>query len=199
MDLVYEVLDESLLCRIGFVQDGQPYVLPTLLVRQGDTLYFHGAQTNRMFRLMAEGSPVCVEATVVDAIVMGRSVFQHSMNYRSVVVLGCGQEVIDRDAKHEAMLALVDRVIPGRASGLRPLSEAELRSTRVIAMHLSECSAKVRTGPGVDNQIDYGSPAWAGELPLRIVAGTPVPDEHVPAATPVPRHVLTWGLERRGV
>jgi nitroimidazol reductase NimA-like FMN-containing flavoprotein (pyridoxamine 5'-phosphate oxidase superfamily) len=197
-DLVRQILDEALMCRVAFVDGGRPYVLPTLHTRQGDMLYFHGSQQNRMLDRML-GEPICVEATVIDSLVLGRSVFQNSMNYRSVVLLGTGQEVVDRDAKLEAMLALVDRLLPGRSPELRPLTEAELRSTRVIAVPLEECSAKVRTGPPVDKEADYDLPVWAGELPLRIVPGTPIPEPHLTPGVEPRDNVAAWGSGRSGV
>jgi len=196
LDLVHEVLDGALLCRIAFVHDGQPFIQPTLVVRQDDQLFFHGSHTNRMFAMLCAGDPLCVEATIVDGLVLGRSVYQHSMNFRSVVVLGRGVEIVDREAKLEAMLLLMERVVPGRHSQLRPLSNVELAGTRVISMKLSECSAKVRVGPPNDTEDDLMLPSWAGELPLRLVPGTPVPDPRLAPGTPVPDHVLEWGRSR---
>lgn len=199
LDLVHEVLDESLMCHVGFVVDDQPYVLPTLHVRLGDTLLIHGSRRNRMFNLIADGAPVCIEATILDSLAMGRSVLQNSVNYRSVVVLGKGQAVEDPEAKLERMLALVEKFIPGRLPGLRPLTDAELNSTLLVSIPLAECSVKVRTGDGSDSVEDRALPVWAGELPLRVTPGEPIPDEHVPAGTAVPEYLRSWGQGRTGV
>jgi nitroimidazol reductase NimA-like FMN-containing flavoprotein (pyridoxamine 5'-phosphate oxidase superfamily) len=197
--LAYEILDEALWCRVAFVDDGQPLVLPTIHVRQGDRLLLHGARANRMLAQVAAGAPVCVEATVVDALALGRSVIENSMNYRSVVILGRGSDVVDRDAKAVALNALMEHVAPGRLPYLRPLEDAELRRTRVVEVPIAEFSVKVRTGPALDREADRDWPVWAGEVPLRIVPQAPVPDAYVAAGTPVPEHLSAWGERRRGV
>ena len=196
---VHEILDESLMCHVGFVVEDQPYVLPTLHVRVGDSLLIHGSRRNRMFNLIADGAPVCVEATVLDGLAMGRSVLQNSVNYRSVVVLGTGTAVEDPEAKLERMLALVEKFIPGRLPDLRPLTDAELASVLLVSIPLDECSVKLRTGDGDDAVADRALPVWAGELPLRVVPGQAVPDEHVPAGTAVPDYLRSWGAGRTGV
>lgn len=199
LDKVHEILDESLMCHVGFVVDDQPYVLPTLHVRVGDTLLIHGSRRNRMFNLIADGAPVCVEATVLDGLAMGRSVLQNSVNYRSVVVLGRGTAIEEPEAKLERMLALVEKCVPGRLPDLRPLTDAELASALLVSIPLDEYSVKVRTGDGDDAAADRGLPVWAGELPLRVTPGEPVPDEHVPAGTAVPEYLRLWGQGRTGV
>jgi uncharacterized protein len=199
LDVVRQILDESLMCHVGFVVDGQPYVLPTLHVRVGDSLLIHGSRRNRMFNLIAKGAPVCVEATVLDGLAMGRSVLQNSVNYRSVVVLGNGTAVEDPEAKLERMLALVEKFIPDRLPDLRPLTDAELASTLLVSIPLDEYSVKIRTGDGSDTAADRALPVWAGELPLRVVPGEPVPDRHVPTGTAVPEYLRSWGRDRTGV
>ncbi|MFF0451503.1 pyridoxamine 5'-phosphate oxidase family protein [Streptomyces sp. NPDC004609] len=195
---VNAILDEALICHIAFVDDGRPYVLPTLHTRIDDTLYFHGSQQNGMFKQML-GSPVCAEATIIDSLVLGRSLFQNSMNFRSVVVLGSPYEVTEPDAKLRAMVALMERVVPGRTDEVRPLTDPELRSVRVLALPLEECSAKIRTGPPGDKESDVDLPVWAGELPLRIVPGEPVDDPDLRPGNPAREHIRSWGRSRSGV
>ncbi|MFI6505072.1 pyridoxamine 5'-phosphate oxidase family protein [Nonomuraea typhae] len=189
--LVRQILDEALMCRVAFVDDGQPYVLPTLHTRIDDLLYFHGSQRNRMLERML-GKPICVEATVVTSLVLGRSVMENSMNYRSVVVLGTAHEITERQEKLEAMHALVERIAPGRIPELRPLTDAELNSTRVLAVPLEECSAKARTGPPMDRAGDYDLDVWAGEIPLSVITGVPVPDPQLKPGIEPREALLTW-------
>jgi nitroimidazol reductase NimA-like FMN-containing flavoprotein (pyridoxamine 5'-phosphate oxidase superfamily) len=196
---VYAVLDDALLCHVGFVDQGTPFVLPTLHTRMGDRVVIHGSQQNRMLDMVASGHQICLEATVVDSLVLGRSVFQNSMNYRSVVVLGHGSELVDEDEKLAAMHALIDRVVPERLPHLRPLTMAELRSTRVVSIPLTEASVKVRTGPPADKETEYDMPIWAGELPLRVVPGVPVADPHLPSHIEPAAHLTGWGSHRTGV
>ena len=196
---VHAVLDDALLCHVAFVEDGVPFVLPTLHTRMGDHVVIHGSQQNRMLDRVAAGHQICLEATVVDSLVLGRSVFQNSMNYRSVVVLGQGHELLDEDEKLAAMHALIDRVVPDRLSELRPLTMAELRSTRVVSVPLTEASVKVRTGPPADKESELDMPIWAGELPLRVVPGVPAADPHLPAHIEAPPALTAWGGHRTGV
>lgn len=199
LDLVRSIFDDALLCHVAFVDGGDPFVLPTLHVRIGDELLIHGARRNRMMNVVAAGAPVCIEATVIDSVVLGRSVLQNSVNYRSAVVMGQGRAVEELDEVRLKMNALVDKFAPGRFPFLRPLSEAELRSVLLVSVPLTEVSAKVRTGDANDAVADRTLPVWAGELPLKVVAGTPLPDEHVPAGMPVPDHLVGWGEGRSGV
>jgi nitroimidazol reductase NimA-like FMN-containing flavoprotein (pyridoxamine 5'-phosphate oxidase superfamily) len=191
-DLIHRILDEALFCHVGFVAGGQPIVLPTIHARDGDRLYVHGSPASRMLRTVKSGANVCVTVTLVDGLVLARSAFHHSMNYRSVVVFGAAREVTDIDEKRTAFRALVDHVVPNRWNDVRPPSEAEIRSTLVLALPLTEASAKVRTGPPLDEETDHGLPVWAGELPLRTVAAAPVADPRMPPGAVVPRHVTTW-------
>ena len=179
------ILDEGLVCHVGFVVDGQPYVIPTIHARMGDHLVIHGSAAARMLRTLAGGVPLCVTVTLVDGLVLARSAFHHSLNYRSVVVLGRATEVADPEEKRRALDAIVEHVVPGRLAHVRPPKESELRQTRVLSLPLSEASAKVRTGPPKDDEEDYALPVWAGELPLRLQTLAPVPDSRlVPGIEP---------------
>jgi uncharacterized protein len=190
--MAYAILDEALYCNLAFAVDGQPRVLPTIHARVGDDLYFHGATGNAMLRAMAPGAEVCVSVTLVDGLVLSRSWFHHSMNYRSVVVFGRAARVEDPGEKTAALRALVDRIVHGRTAESRPPTDAELRATLVVRVPLAEGSAKVRTGGPVEDPADIGLDHWGGVLPLTLVPGEPVPDEHVAAGTPIPATVASW-------
>jgi nitroimidazol reductase NimA-like FMN-containing flavoprotein (pyridoxamine 5'-phosphate oxidase superfamily) len=185
------LLDEALICHVGVVVDGAPVVLPTVHARRDRTLYLHGARANAMLRA-ADGAEVCVTATLVDGLVLARSAFHHSVNYRSVVVRGRGRAVTDPAEQRSAMEAIVEHVAPGRSAETRAPSEAELRATLTLAVPLEEASAKVRTGPPIDEPEDHALPHWAGVLPLTVVAGAPRPDPDLPADRPVPPSVRSW-------
>jgi nitroimidazol reductase NimA-like FMN-containing flavoprotein (pyridoxamine 5'-phosphate oxidase superfamily) len=169
------ILDEGLVAHVGFTVDGQPYVIPTLYARVGETLYFHGAVANRMIDTMAEGIPVCVTVTLLDGLVMARSHYSHSANYRSVVVLGRAREVTERAEKVASFEALVEQVAKGRWGDARQPSDIEIRTTRVLALAMDEASAKIRTGPPKDDAEDLDLPIWAGVIPLATVALPPIP------------------------
>jgi nitroimidazol reductase NimA-like FMN-containing flavoprotein (pyridoxamine 5'-phosphate oxidase superfamily) len=175
-DTVAAILDEALVCHVGFVAEGQPFVIPTIHGRAEDRLYLHGSAASRMLRTMATGIPACVTATIVDGLVMARSAFHHSMNYRSAVVLGTAQLVLDADEKMEALRVIVEHVNPGRWADVRWPNEKELKATSVLRLGLDEASAKIRTGPPIDDEEDMGVACWAGVLPLGLTAGAPVPD-----------------------
>jgi nitroimidazol reductase NimA-like FMN-containing flavoprotein (pyridoxamine 5'-phosphate oxidase superfamily) len=170
------ILDEGLVCHLGFVVDGQPYVIPTGYVRVGDTLFVHGSAASRMLRALRDGLPVCVTVTLLDGLVLARSAFHHSMNYRSVVVLGRARVVDDPADKLEALRAFTNSIVAGRWDEARQPNEQELRATTVLAIPLDEASAKVRTGPPQDDEEDYSHPVWAGVVPLRLRADAPIPD-----------------------
>ena len=178
-DIVYSILDEGLICHAGFVVDGAPVVIPTIHWRHGDTLYFHGSAASRMLRSLRDGVEACVTVTLLDGLVIARSAFHHSMNYRSAVVFGLAREVTDRAEKLAALDALVEHVLPGRASEARPANEIELRQTMVLALPIEEASAKVRTGGPIDDDEDYGLPIWAGVIPVRLAYGEPEDDGRV--------------------
>jgi nitroimidazol reductase NimA-like FMN-containing flavoprotein (pyridoxamine 5'-phosphate oxidase superfamily) len=176
-EAIHAILDEAYICHLGFVVDAQPFVIPTIHARLGDTLYFHGSAASRMLRSLRDGIDACVTVTLLDGLVLARSAFHHSMNYRSVVVLGKGREVVDREEKLHALDAIVEHVVLGRTALVRPPNESEIRQTLVIALPLSEASAKVRTGPPVDEQEDYALDVWAGVIPIRLEKGEPVRDD----------------------
>ncbi len=178
---VFAILDEALVCHVGFVRDGQPFVIPTIFARVEDRLYLHGSAASRMLGALAEGADVCVTVTLVDGLVLARSAFHHSMNYRSVVVLGRARLVTDPNEKRAALEAVVEHVVPGRSREVRDPSERELLATSVLCLDLLEVSAKVRTGPPVDDAEDMDRPCWAGEIPLRLEAQAPVADPQLRA------------------
>ncbi len=194
---VAAILDEGLVCHVGFEDEGQPFVIPSVYARQGDRLVIHGSAASRMVKALAAGAPACVTVTLLDGLVLARSAFHHSMNYRSVVVLGRASEIVEPDEKRGALEAVVEHVAPGRAASVRPPNETELRATRVVAIPLDEASAKVRTGPPKDDEEDYSLPVWAGELPLRLEPLAPLADPHPGPAVPPPPHVTGWGRPRR--
>ena len=194
-DTVNAILDEALLCHVGFVVDGAPVVIPTIHTRVGDTVYFHGSAASRMLRTLREGVDACVTVTILDGLVIARSAFHHSMNYRSAVILGTAREVTDADEKRRALDALVEHVVRGRSADARPANEKELRATMVLALPITEASAKIRTGPPVDDEEDYALPIWAGVLPLTVTPGVPVVDERV--SVDVPAYVREYSRSRR--
>jgi nitroimidazol reductase NimA-like FMN-containing flavoprotein (pyridoxamine 5'-phosphate oxidase superfamily) len=191
-ELVHRILDEALVCHVGFVIDGEPVVIPTIHARHGDRLYLHGSPASRMLRTLKRQVDVCVTVTLIDGLVLARSAFHHSMNYRSVVVFGRATEVTDPAEKMVAFRALVDHVAPGRWNDVRAPNEKEIRSTLVLTLALTEASAKVRSGPPIDDEADYALPVWAGELPLRTVTGAPVGDPRLAPGAFVPEHVTGW-------
>jgi uncharacterized protein len=183
---IHAILDEGLVCHVGFVAGGQPFVIPTTYGRVEDRLYVHGSAASRMIREVAGGIPVCVTVTLLDGLVLARSAFHHSMNYRSVVVLGQAREVVEPAEKAAALTAIVDHVVAGRSAESRGPNESELRATRVLCLSLDEASAKVRTGPPLDDEEDYALPHWAGVIPLRLVPQPPVPEPRLHPRIPVP-------------
>jgi nitroimidazol reductase NimA-like FMN-containing flavoprotein (pyridoxamine 5'-phosphate oxidase superfamily) len=194
---VYEILDEGFVCHVGFVADGQPFVIPTAYGRVGDVLYLHGAKASRMLKALAAGGEVCVTVTLVDGLVLARSAFHHSINYRSVVVFGRARAVESEEEKGAALEAFTEHVCRGRWAEVRWPDAQELAATAVVALPLAEASAKVRTGPPVDDEEDYALPVWAGVLPLRVEPGTPEPDPRLHADTPLPEYVERFDLGGR--
>ena len=183
-ETIHAILDEALICHVGFVVEGSPVVIPTIHWRDGDTLYLHGSAASRMLRSLRDGIDACVTVTLLDGLVLARSAFHHSMNYRSVIVFGKAREVTDAGEKLRALDALVEHVVRGPSKEARPANEKELRQTLVLAIPLSEASAKIRTGGPVDDEEDYALPVWAGVLPLTLTPGEPLPDEGITASLP---------------
>ncbi|MBZ5581566.1 MAG: pyridoxamine 5'-phosphate oxidase family protein [Acidobacteriia bacterium] len=183
-DDIYAILDEGFLCHVGFVIDAQPFVIPTNYARQGDEILIHGSAASRMVRALAAGVDVCVTVTLVDGLVLARSPFHHSVNYRSVVILGKARLVSDPGEKLEALRCLTDHIVPGRWDEVRQPTEQELKATSVLSLPLAEVSAKVRHGPPVDDQSDLGLPVWAGVVPLRSLPGAPIGAEDLMPGTP---------------
>lgn len=174
---VNQILDAGFVCHVGFVVDGQPYVIPTSYGRNGDTLYIHGSVASRMLRNLDRGIPMCITITLLDGLVLARSVFNHSMNYRSVMILGTARLIEDPQEKLTALRALSEHILPHRWDDSRQPNEKELNQTSVLRIPIDEFSAKVRVGPPVDDEEDYSFPAWAGVIPLEMKAGSPIPDE----------------------
>jgi len=175
-ETICAILDEALICHAGFVVDGRPAVIPTIHTRVGEHLYFHGSPAAGMLRNLRQGAEACVNVTIVDGLVLARSAFHHSMNYRSVVVFGNAEEVVDREEKLRALEALVEHVCRGRSADARRPNEKELKQTIVLRLPIREASAKIRTGPPADDAEDYALPVWAGVLPLTVAPGVPLPD-----------------------
>ena len=189
-DTVHAILDEGFICHVGFMVDSQPFVVPTGYARAGETVYLHGSAGSRLG--LRPGMPVCVTVTLLDGIVLARSAFHHSFQYRSVVVLGRTRLVTDSEEKDEALSALVEHFVPGRSTDVRPGDRRELAATAVLALPLEEVSAKVRTGDPKDEEEDYDLPYWAGILPLSLQPGPPVSDSRLKPGIPVPPYVTTW-------
>jgi uncharacterized protein len=189
---IHEILDEGMVGHVGIVgDDGQPFVIPVLYARDGERVYLHGSPLSRLLSTLASGAPMCLTVTLLDGLVLARSAFHHSMNYRSVVVVGEGKAITDPEEKHAALRAIVEHIVPGRSDEARGPSPKELKVTEVIALTIDEASAKIRTGPPVDSKEDLGLPVWAGELPLSLEVGLPIADEH--CSQPLPGYVRTYG------
>lgn len=194
--LVDRILDEALVGHAGFVVEGQPFVIPTTYARVGETLYVHGAAASRMLRAVGSGEPVCFTVTLLDGLVLARSAFHHSMNYRSVVVLGRARVVDDAAEKAAALDAIVEHVAPGRAREVRGPNAKELAATVVVALPIEEASAKVREGGPIDDEEDLALPCWAGHLPLALSAGAAVTAEGVRPDAPRPDWLAAWSRSR---
>jgi nitroimidazol reductase NimA-like FMN-containing flavoprotein (pyridoxamine 5'-phosphate oxidase superfamily) len=177
---VYKILDEGFVCHVGFVIEGQPFVIPTGYARSGDELYIHGAQASRMLRTLRAGVDVCVTVTLIDGLVLARSAFHHSINYRSVVVFGRAQVVDNATEKMEALRLFTEHIVPGRWAEVRWPNDSEMKATMVLRLPLVEASAKVRTGPPVDDEEDYELSVWAGVLPLKTQTEAPINDPRLP-------------------
>lgn len=188
-ETVYGILDEGFICHVGFAIDGKPVVIPTGYARVEDKLYIHGSQASRMLRTLAGGVDACVTVTLLDGLVLARSAFHHSMNYRSVVVFGRATLVEDPEEKMAALFALSEHIIPGRWNDVREPTDMEMKLTTVLCLSLEEASAKIRTGPPLDDEEDYRLRVWAGVVPMKLTAGEPVDDGRVPEGVPIPDYV----------
>jgi uncharacterized protein len=192
LDTIFAILDAAFLAHVGFVVDGQPFVIPTLFGRDGEKLYLHGSAASRTLRELETGVPVCVNVTVVDGLVLARSAFHHSMNYRSVVAFGTARKINDPEKKNAALLAVSEHVITGRWADVRPPTEKELKATTVLEFTIDEASAKIRMGEPIDDEEDYTLPMWAGVLPVALTPVTAVPDGRLPTGTPVPSYIQSY-------
>lgn len=191
-ETIYHILDEALLCHVGFAHRGQPYVIPINFARVEDHIVLHGAKASRLLKHIEAGHPVCVEATIVDGLVLARSVFHHSVNYRSVVLFGKGRPVQDEQEKLSALQALTEHLIPGRWQEARLPNRKELNATGVVSIKIDEASAKVRMGPPVDDQEDYALTVWAGVLPLQEQALSPIRDKLLSEDIPLPEYISRY-------
>ena len=193
-ETVYAILDAGAICHVGYVIEGQPYVTPTAYWRHGDRVYWHGSSASRMLRTLDKGVSACLTVTHLDGFVLARSGFHHSINYRSVMALGTAYAVHDKAEKLAALEAFVERLFPGRWREIRAPNEQELKATKVLWMELAEVSAKVRTGPPIDDEPDYALPCWAGVLPLATAAGPLQADPRLTAGVPIPDYLTGWTL-----
>ena len=189
---VHAILDEALICHVGFVSDDQPYVLPTTHARIDDNLYIHGAVGGRMLKVTRGGIPLCITVTLIDGLVLARCGFNHSMNFRSVVILGVATEVTDVQMKRRAFDALVEHVVPGRSADIRVATDQELRATSVLCVPITEASAKIRTGPPLDDEEDLKLPCWAGVVPVSLQAAAPVADPRLQPGIRAPAAVVNY-------
>ena len=189
---IYKILDEGFICHVGFAVDGQPFVVPTMYARVGDAIYFHGSAASRMLRNVSAGVSVCVTVTLVDGLVLARSVFNHSMNYRSVVALGKAMLVDAGAEKMEALHGFTEKILPGRWEEARQPNEKELKATSILRLPLTEVSAKVRVGPPEDDAEDYALGIWAGVLPMELKVGEAIRDERCDDSIPVPGYVRDY-------
>ena len=195
-NVINQILDEGFICHVGFVVDGQPVVIPTGYARADDRVIIHGSQASRMLRAVGKGIDVCVTVTLIDGLVLARSAFHHSMNYRSVVIFGRASAVDDREEKIAALFALSEHMIPGRWKDVREPNETELQQTTVLSLPLAEASAKIRTGPPLDDEEDYGMKVWAGVVPLRMVTDEPISDPRLPADTKAPEYAVGYSRSK---
>lgn len=195
-EAIYRILDEALLCHVGFVEKRQPFVIPINFARVNDTVYLHGAKASRLLKHVEAGHPICVETTIVDGLVLARSVFHHSVNYRSVVLFGKGRPVTDEAEKLAALEAVTEHLIPGRWRDARRPSRKELNATRVVAIKIEEASAKIRMGLPVDDTEDYALPVWAGVLPLQEIPLPPIRDEKLPEEIFLPEYIKGYSRKQ---
>jgi hypothetical protein len=196
---IYKILDEGFICHVGIIVKGKPRVIPMAYARVGNTLYLHGSVASRLLCALARGIPVCVTVTLLDGLVLARSAFHHSMNYRSVIVLGVASAVKNATKKLRALQVFSEQVMPGRWADVRKPNDVELKQTLVLQLPLTEVSAKVRTGPPIDEETDYNLPVWAGELPLSLVPGEPIADPRLLPGIELPAYLQTGRVQSVGV
>jgi uncharacterized protein len=189
---VEQILDEGLICYVGFVVDGQPFVIPTSYGRIGDRIYIHGSPASRMLRNLSTGIEVCVTVTLLDGLVLARSAFHHSMNYRSVVIFGTATVVKEPEQKLAALKAFTEHIVPGRWAEVRTPTRQEVQGTLILSLPITEASAKVRTGPPMDDEADYNLPVWAGVIPLKLSADTPISDSRLQPEITLPDYVKNY-------
>jgi nitroimidazol reductase NimA-like FMN-containing flavoprotein (pyridoxamine 5'-phosphate oxidase superfamily) len=197
-DEVYAIVDAALVCHVGYAIDGQPYAMPTLIARDGDILLLHGASKSRTLLHAGAGNPICITVTHTDGIVLARSAFNHSINYRSAMIYGSGRLVTDPDEKSQALFRFTEKLLPGRWDDIRPMNAQELKATGVVAVAIDNASAKVRTGMPVDEPEDVDLPYWGGIIPVRQQLGDPIADSHVPADMPAPGYLLEYVERSKG-
>jgi uncharacterized protein len=190
--VIYKILDEAFVCHVGFAVDDQPFVIPTMFARVGDAIYFHGSAASRMLRNLSSGLSVCITVTLLDGLILARSVFNHSMNYRSVVALGHATSINDPAEKVQALQAFTEKLIRGRWNDARQPNEKELKATNILKLPLTEVSAKVRVGDVEDDADDYALPVWAGVIPLRLVADPPLRDSRCDPSIPTPSYASDY-------
>jgi nitroimidazol reductase NimA-like FMN-containing flavoprotein (pyridoxamine 5'-phosphate oxidase superfamily) len=191
-ETVYGVVDSALICHVAYAIDGQPHALPTLHARDGDTLLLHGHGTNRTLLHTGDGQPVCIAVTHTDGIVLARSIFNHSINYRSATLYGKGRLVTDRDEKMDALYRFSEKLLPGRWDSVRPMNDQEFKATAVVAIDIEDAVAKIRSGDPVDDAEDISYPTWAGVIPVHTTFGVPVPDAHTPADMELPASITSF-------
>jgi len=192
-ETIHAIVDASPICHVGYAIDGQPYVTPTLVWRDGNRLFWHGSSASRMLRQVKGGIPVCVTASLFDGYVLARSPFHHTANFRAAMMFGHAQEVTDKDDKAAALDHMMDKLLPGRKEDVRANTDQEVKATTVVAMEIESASAKVRTGPPKDDAEDYEiATCWAGEIPRQEILGTPVPDPMMAGSTPFPDYLSEW-------
>ncbi len=191
-ETIYSILDEAMICHVGFVVDGQPFVIPTIYARVGDRIYMHGSPASRMLKTLGQGGEVCVNVTLVDGLVLARSTFHHSMNYRSVVIFGKACAVEDPDEKMNALRAISEHLVRGRWDDVRAPNDKEFSGTLVVCIPITEASAKVRTGPPIDDEEDYDLPVWAGVIPLKLTASAPIDDPRLKDGITPPAYATNY-------
>jgi len=191
-EVINQILDEGFICHVGFVVEGQPFVIPTGYARVDDRLLIHGSQASRTLRALGKGIDVCVTVTLIDGLVLARSAFHHSMNYRSVVIFGNASVIDDQEEKFKALFALSEHIVPGRWNEVREPTESELQQTTVLSLAIDEASAKIRTGPPLDDEEDYALAVWAGVVPLRVIAEQPVSDPRLSAGIESPTYARQY-------